>query len=112
MVRVVFALSVKSPASAGLSGAAETVTVVSSLEAWDNAAVTVLTPPFSLIKSGVSASVTVGVPSLSIRVTAAGVTVSPLTVPPMLSVSGPSASVSSLASNGRSRSRIPGSPLW
>ena len=57
------------------------------LDTFDSVAVTVLTPLLSLIEVLDSTSVTVGMPSLSMIVTVAGVTVSPLTVPPMRTVS-------------------------
>ena len=51
----------KSPASAGSTAVAETVTVNASGEAGETVAVTVLRPPFSAIESGFSTSVTAGV---------------------------------------------------
>ena len=44
-------LSVKSPLTAGATAAADTVTVVASLDARSRVAVTVLMPPFSLIEA-------------------------------------------------------------
>ena len=68
----VFALdSVKSLDIAGGTSTADTVTVVASLEAWSSVASTVLTPPYSEIDAGDSASVTVGAASSSVSVKAA-----------------------------------------
>ena len=53
-VSTLFALSVKSPSTAGATAAADTVTVVASLEARSRVAVTVLMPPFSLIEAWLS----------------------------------------------------------
>ena len=61
-------LSVKSPETAGDTGVAETVTVTASLDGPLSVAVTVLTPPFSLIEDGLSTSATVGAPSSSVIV--------------------------------------------
>ena len=71
MVSTVLALSSKSPATAGDSAAADTVTVVARLDAPLNDAVTWLFPPSSPIAVGDSASVTVGVGSSSSSVTVA-----------------------------------------
>ena len=56
----VFVLSSKSPASAGETAAADTVTWTSSPSARSRLAVTVLTPRFSEIESGDSVRVTGG----------------------------------------------------
>ena len=84
MVRV-SPVSVKSPATAGDTGAADTVTVTASLDCPLRVAVTVVSPPFSEISAGPSARVTVGVVSSSVisRVIGAGAA----------SPSGPSVSV-------------------
>ena len=71
MVSVLFVLSVKSAATAGETGAADTVTVTSSLEATLNAAVTVADPPFSGIALELSSSDNVGASSSSVMVTVA-----------------------------------------
>ena len=55
-----FSLSVMSPATAGETGATETVTVVSALDARSSIAVTVLVPPDSPIEVSDSNSVTAG----------------------------------------------------
>ena len=68
MVSVLFSVSVKSPLTAGLTAAADTVTVVAALETPDSVAVTVVEPPFSGIELFDSASVTVGVASSSVMV--------------------------------------------
>ena len=68
IVRTLFAVRLKSPATAGLTALAETVTVTAALDACDSAAVTVLVPPFSEIEAELSSSVTVGVPSSSVMV--------------------------------------------
>ena len=67
-------VSMKSPATAGETADADTVTVKASDEAGETVAVTVLTPPFSLIICGVSISVTTGGDSSSviIKVTSTG----------------------------------------
>ena len=57
--------NVKSPATAGATGAADTVTVTSSSSAPFRMAVTVLTPPFSEIEVGDSFSITVNSSSSS-----------------------------------------------
>ena len=70
MVRTVFSLKVKSEVVAGDTGSAETVTVVSSLDAGSSDAVTVADPPLSDIDALFeSASVTTGVASSSVLVT-------------------------------------------
>ena len=74
MVRVVFMLRLKSELLVERRATAETSTVVASLEAWFRVAVTVLTPPSSLIEVLDSASVTVGVSSSSVISTSASVT--------------------------------------
>ena len=61
--------SAKSPATAGASGAAATVTVNGSVDAADSVAVTLPTPPSSPIESGLSTSVTSGTASSSSIVT-------------------------------------------
>ena len=68
-------LSVKSLATAGLTAAADTPTVVSSLDGRSSTAVTVVTPPFSPIEPGISTSVATGAGSSSriVSVTSAGV---------------------------------------
>ena len=53
-------LSVKSPATAGVTAVADTVTVVVAVDVWLSLAVTVADPPFSLIEVGINWSVTVG----------------------------------------------------
>ena len=68
IVRTLSVDRLKSPATAGLTALAETVTVTAALDACDSAAVTVLTPPFSEIEVGLSDSVTVGVLSSSVMV--------------------------------------------
>ena len=68
MVSTRAVLSSKSPATAGVTAAADTVTRISSLVPWLNRAVTVLTPRFSETSSGESTSVTVGAPSSSVIV--------------------------------------------
>ena len=92
-------LFVKSFGSVLVPAAAETVTVVSSLDGWSRVAVTVLVPPFSEIEAGVSTSVTVGVASLSAIVTVgatAGPTVRPgAVVVPVTPTVSPASSVSS-----------------
>ena len=60
--------SVKSPETAGESGAAETVTTTDSLDVPLSVAVTTLSPPFSLIEDGLSTRLTVGDPSSSVIV--------------------------------------------
>ena len=67
-------VSMKSPATAGETDEADTVTVEASDEAGETVAVTVLTPPFSLIICGVSISVTTGgdSSSVTIKVTSTG----------------------------------------
>ena len=74
MVRVVFDVIVKSPLSAGDTADAETSTVTSSEQGLLREAVTLADPPFSLIESELSSSVSVGVASSSVivGVTAAG----------------------------------------
>ena len=71
MVRVLFALRLKSPDTAGETAAAATVTVTSSLDAALSVAVTAVEPPFSAIGDEASASVNVGVSSSSVIVTVA-----------------------------------------
>ena len=71
IVSVLFALRVKSAATAGDTGAADTVRVVAALEARLSVAVTVLTPAFSPMAAGLSTSVAVGVSSSSFTVTVA-----------------------------------------
>jgi hypothetical protein len=66
----VLPLSVKSPATAGDTAPAVTVTVVAELDARSSVAVTMLTPPSSSIDAGASTSVTIGVPSSSLMVSA------------------------------------------
>ena len=68
-VRVVAALSVKSPATAGETAAAATVTVVATFVGRDSVAVTVEMPPFSVIEAGFSTSAAVAVASSSVVVT-------------------------------------------
>ena len=58
MVSVLLVESVKSPATAGETAAADTVTVTAALDAADSVAVTVLDPPFSEIDAGDSSRVT------------------------------------------------------
>ena len=65
-------LCVKSPATAGETGVADTVTVTDSLDAALSVAVTVLTPPFSLIEDGVSTRLTAGPTSSSVIVSVCG----------------------------------------
>ena len=67
-VSVVVALSMKSPATAGATGAADTVKVVASVVGCDRRAVTVLTSPLSRTEAGVSTRVAVAVASSSVRV--------------------------------------------
>ena len=62
------ALSLKSPATAGDTGAADTVSVSASLDGLLSMAVTVLAPPFSPMAGGVSFKVAVGVASSSMMV--------------------------------------------
>ena len=64
----------KSPANAGDTAAADTITVKAADDAGETEAVTVLTPPSSLIICGVSISVTTGEDSSSviIKVTSTG----------------------------------------
>ena len=83
IVSSLFVDIVKSPATAGLTALAETVTVTAALDAPDSVAVTVLDPPFSEIEDGVSTSVTVGAPSSSVMVSVwfEGSDTSPLAVP-------------------------------
>ena len=106
MVSVV-PLRVKSPITAGFTGAAETATVVAWLDGWSRVAVTVLDPPSSEIEVGASTSVTTGVASLSASVTVrppAGATVSPdaVVVPLTRTVS----SGSSVSSSTGARSKV------
>ena len=68
MVRVV-PLFVKSPAIAGNTGVVITISVTAWLDLPESVAVTVATPPFSVIVAGVTASVTVGCASLSVVLT-------------------------------------------
>ena len=68
IVSVVLVLSAKSPATAGDTAVADTVTVVAWLDAPLSVAVTVLTPPFSVTEAGLSTSVTLGVASSSVSV--------------------------------------------
>ena len=56
IVSTLFVLNLKSPGTAGATGAAETVTVTSSLEGPLSIAVTALASPFSEIDAGVSTS--------------------------------------------------------
>ena len=83
-------LSVKSPETAGDTGVAETVTVTASLDGPLSVAVTVLTPPFSLIEDGLSTSATVGAPSssviVSVRSDGAGTPLPPVTDPDTVTV--------------------------
>ena len=60
-----FVVSVKSPSTAGLTAAADTVTSTATLDAPLRRAVTVLSPPFSPIDVGFSVRLTVGAPSSS-----------------------------------------------
>ena len=62
------ALSAKSPATAGETAVADTVTVVVSLDVRFSRAVTVVDPPFSPIEVGIRSSVTVGGSSSSMIV--------------------------------------------
>ena len=68
MVSLVLVLRLKSPATAGDTGDAATVTVTASLETALNSAVTVLVPPISPIDDELSARDTVGVLSSSVIV--------------------------------------------
>ena len=68
MVSVVFALRLKSSATAGSTGAADTVSVTASLETPLSVAVTVVEPSFSPIDEVPSTSDTVGVSSSSVIV--------------------------------------------
>ena len=74
MVRVVALDRPKSPATAGPTAAAVTVTVVASLDGPDSVAVTVDTPPVSEIDAGASTRATPGASSSSVmvRVTSGG----------------------------------------
>ena len=65
-VRILFVLSVKSPATAGETASADTVTVNAESTACSRVAVTVLEleEPLSEIESGVSTSVTTGAVSV------------------------------------------------
>ena len=67
-----FALNAKSPASAGDTANAETVTVTSSAVTRLSCAVTRLSPPSSEICSGANTRVTVGAPSSSVIVSVCG----------------------------------------
>ena len=67
-----FALNAKSPASAGDSANAETVTVTSSAVTRLSCAVTRLSPPSFEICSGANTRVTVGAPSSSVIVSVCG----------------------------------------
>ena len=89
IVSVVFCDRLKSLLVAGLIALADTVTVTASLEAPDSVAVTVLTPPSSVIELSDSARVSVGVASSSVMVICVPVTLNPeaVVVPLMLSVS-------------------------
>ena len=78
-VRAVAVLRVKSPATAGETAAAATVTVTASLDGPDRVAVTVETPFVSEIEVGVRTSATVGRVSSSVRVrVASGGSATPL----------------------------------
>ena len=68
MVRVLAALSAKSPPAAPVPGAAATVRVTAALDLPESVAVTVETPPFSEIDAGASFSATVGSASSSTMV--------------------------------------------
>ena len=80
-----------------LAVVAETSTVTDSFDAPDSSAVTVLTPPFSLIEVGDNTRFTVGVPSSSVIVSvfeAGSATPPPFAVPATVTVvSGPSTSL-------------------
>ena len=86
----------KSPATAGDTGVADTVSVRSSLEAPSRLAVTVLAPPFSPIAGGVSFSVARGVASSSVIVPRA------VPVPAATRAAGESRSVTATRSLGSS----------
>ena len=89
IVSVVFVDRLKSPATAGLTALADTVTVTAALDACDSAAVTVLDPPLSDIEDGLSDSDTVGTPSSSVMVSVwfeGPVTVAPLAEPETVTV--------------------------
>ena len=68
IVSVSFVLSVKSPATAGETAAADTTSVTFSLDTPLSVAVTVVESPFSPIEAGLSTRVTVGVASSSVIV--------------------------------------------
>ena len=91
---------VKSPATAGDTAAADTVSVTAALEARSSVAVTALVPlvapPFSSMLGRESTRLTTGRPSLSSRVIAAGVTATPESVPSTLIVSSGSSTASSV----------------
>ena len=76
IVRVSFALNVKSVATAGDTASADTTRVTLSLDGPLSVAVTVVESPFSPIEAGLNTSVTVGVASSSVivRVWSAGAT--------------------------------------
>ncbi len=61
IVSVLFVLSVKSPATAGETAVADTVTVVVSVDARLSCAVTAADPPFSPMEVGINWSVTEGI---------------------------------------------------
>ena len=71
---IVFALSVKSMASAGKTGVTATVRVTAWADSPERVAVTVATPPFSAMVMGLRVRVAVGVASSSVRVRVAPVT--------------------------------------
>ena len=85
IVSAVFALSSKSPASAGETASAETVTVTGSPAASLRVAVTVASPPSSEMDEELISRLTVGAASSSVmvRVWGAGAptSVDPVTVP-------------------------------
>ena len=119
-VSVLSALRVKSPAAAPAPGAADTAIVTAAVDGTASVAVTVERPPFSVIESGVSASVAVAASSSSIviapvsavcpattasvafaaplsfrtMVSSGSFTVSPVTCTPTLAVVSPAAKVS------------------
>ena len=102
MVSVVALDSAKSPAIAGATGAADTVSVTAAAEGFESVAVTVATPALSEIEAGDSARAERGRASSSamVSVTPAGAATSPCpppTVPPTVAVSSGSSVVSSTA---------------
>ena len=78
MVRVAAVLKVKSPAAAGATGEAATVTVVGADDGRVSTAVTVETPPASEIDDGFSTRVTPGASSSSVVLTSTSTSVRPL----------------------------------